>query len=118
MNMDWSCCTTSMPCDIGGGDCDYDSDCMAGLTCGHDVGMAFGVSTSFDVCTMEFASCKKVAKYFGKTPADTATASAQCIIQGCLPTVKNGKFKCKKLKCKKIKDEAMCAATGCTSNYN
>merc|ERR1711899_689026 len=31
---DWACCTSSSPCDIGGGD--RDSDCMAGLTCGNN----------------------------------------------------------------------------------
>ena len=32
----WSCCTTSNPCDVGGGDCDSDSSCVAGLHCGRD----------------------------------------------------------------------------------
>lgn len=33
---DWSCCTTSSPCDVGGGDCDTDSECVAGLQCGNN----------------------------------------------------------------------------------
>ena len=33
---DWACCTSSSPCDIGGGDCDRDSDCAGDLTCGND----------------------------------------------------------------------------------
>ena len=33
---DWSCCTSSEPCDVGGGDCDRDSDCVGDLTCGND----------------------------------------------------------------------------------
>ena len=35
-NVDWSCCSSSSPCDIGGGDCDYDSDCSGSLTCGNN----------------------------------------------------------------------------------
>jgi len=35
-NVDWSCCTSSSPCDVGGGDCDYDSDCSGDLTCGNN----------------------------------------------------------------------------------
>merc|ERR1719229_2245511 len=50
LNLDWSCCTSSSPCADGEGDCDYDSDCMAGTTCSHDVGSDYGVSYSFDVC--------------------------------------------------------------------
>ena len=35
-NVDWSCCSSSSPCDVGGGDCDYDSDCSGSLTCGSN----------------------------------------------------------------------------------
>merc|ERR1712223_580698 len=31
-----ACCKPSEPCDVGMGDCDRDSDCMAGLTCGNN----------------------------------------------------------------------------------
>lgn len=31
---DWSCCSSTSPCNVGGGDCDTDSHCTAGLTCG------------------------------------------------------------------------------------
>ena len=33
-NMD--CCTIDKPCNIGEGDCDYDSHCRRGLLCGSD----------------------------------------------------------------------------------
>ena len=33
---DWNCCSSTNPCDIGGGDCDRDSDCLGDLTCGND----------------------------------------------------------------------------------
>ena len=33
---DWSCCSTSSPCNVGGGDCDRDSHCTVGLTCGSN----------------------------------------------------------------------------------
>ena len=35
-NTDWSCCTASRPCNVGGGDCDQDSDCAGNLKCGSD----------------------------------------------------------------------------------
>merc|ERR1712223_2082149 len=31
-----ACCKPSEPCDVGMGDCDRDSDCMAGLTWGNN----------------------------------------------------------------------------------
>ena len=33
-NTDWSCCTSSSPCAVGGGDCDFDSHCAGNLKCG------------------------------------------------------------------------------------
>ena len=33
---DDGCCTDEKPCDVGEGDCDSDSECMDGLTCGDD----------------------------------------------------------------------------------
>ena len=29
-----SCCNEDNKCDVGEGDCDYDSDCLDGLVCG------------------------------------------------------------------------------------
>ena len=31
-----SCCTHSIPCNEGEGDCDSDLDCKGGLICGHN----------------------------------------------------------------------------------
>ena len=31
---DWSCCSSTSPCNVGEGDCDFDSDCAGSLTCG------------------------------------------------------------------------------------
>ena len=36
LNYDISCCTSSNPCGINQGDCDYDSDCNGDLICGKD----------------------------------------------------------------------------------
>ena len=33
---DWSCCSSSKPCTAGWGDCDIDSHCVGGATCGTD----------------------------------------------------------------------------------
>ena len=35
-NTNWGCCSISRPCDIGGGDCDNNSDCKGDLVCGKD----------------------------------------------------------------------------------
>ena len=32
----WNCCSSSNPCDVGGGDCDSDSECSGNLRCGND----------------------------------------------------------------------------------
>ena len=44
---DWSCCTSSNPCNTGEGDCDTDSDCSGRLTCGTNNCKATGVSGSY-----------------------------------------------------------------------
>ena len=31
---DEECCTPTNPCDLGGGDCDADADCVGSLVCG------------------------------------------------------------------------------------
>jgi len=33
---DWTCCSSSSPCNLGGGDCDFDSECAGSLTCGSN----------------------------------------------------------------------------------
>merc|ERR1711970_996230 len=33
---DWACCSSSSPCQLGGGDCDSDSHCAGNLVCGTD----------------------------------------------------------------------------------
>ena len=33
---DWSCCSSGSPCNVGGGDCDNDSECAGTLVCGPD----------------------------------------------------------------------------------
>ena len=36
LNDNFSCCNPSNPCNLGEGDCDYDTDCAGNLTCGKD----------------------------------------------------------------------------------
>ena len=33
---DAGCCSSKYPCDLGGGDCDKDSDCKGNLRCGYN----------------------------------------------------------------------------------
>ena len=33
---DWSCCSSVRQCNVGGGDCDDDSECHGDLVCGSD----------------------------------------------------------------------------------
>ena len=47
------CCTTQTPCALGDGDCDYDSECEAGLVCGiNNCEQASGnYPAEYDCCT-------------------------------------------------------------------
>ena len=52
----WSCCDPETPCDVGGGDCDRDSDCIGSFKCGNNnCGDDFSIdgsnwSSSADCC--------------------------------------------------------------------
>ena len=43
-------CTAASPCAAGHGDCDGDSQCVAGTTCVNDVGANYGFAANIDVC--------------------------------------------------------------------
>ena len=47
---DWDYCKDCGPCEAGGGDCDGDAECAAGLTCLNDVGGNYGYERTVDVC--------------------------------------------------------------------
>ena len=32
----WRCCDPENPCEVGGGDCDRDSDCLGSFKCGNN----------------------------------------------------------------------------------
>lgn len=49
-NGDWNYCTTACPCDVGGGDCSSDAECLPGLVCVNDVGPSYGFGSGIDVC--------------------------------------------------------------------
>ncbi len=49
-NIDWELCTPECPCSYGEGDCDVNADCVGDLVCGQNVGAAFGLSASLDLC--------------------------------------------------------------------
>ena len=48
-----SCCTSSFPCKLGGGDCDTDGDCEGPLVCGVDNCQDFNPAAGedYDCCT-------------------------------------------------------------------
>merc|ERR1719445_2981546 len=138
-NLDWGCCTSSLPCANGEGDCDYDTDCMSGY-CSHDVGMGYGVSWSFDVCDVAPTAppslsptprptpapvtpaptpgatfgqtCKDIAKNAANmTPQDLCTACGNTGYCKAKYKKRQNKCKCKRLKCKKCKKDQTCCAT-------
>lgn len=45
-----SYCSADCPCDVGGGDCDNNSECLPGLVCADNAGPDFGLGASIDVC--------------------------------------------------------------------
>ncbi len=47
---DWDFCSSATPCGVGEGDCDTDSDCVAGLHCEKDVGPEYNFAKGVDVC--------------------------------------------------------------------
>jgi len=47
---DSGCCSTSEPCGIGEGDCDNDSDCQEGLSCGDNNCVGTGFTKQADCC--------------------------------------------------------------------
>ena len=61
---DWSCCSSSSPCNVGGGDCDFDSHCASGLTCGNNnclndfSSSGSGWSSAADCCEGMFKTCE------------------------------------------------------------
>ena len=53
-SFDWECCSSSRPCNVGGGDCNSDDDCAGESTCGNDNCKSyFGYDwpSSSDCCT-------------------------------------------------------------------
>jgi len=56
---DWSCCSSTNLCGKGGGDCDSNSDCKAGLICGEDNCQQFHASAE------QFADCCEEKKCGG-----------------------------------------------------
>jgi hypothetical protein len=44
------CSNPSFPCDIGQGKCNTSAECVAGLVCARDNGVAFGMASGIDVC--------------------------------------------------------------------
>jgi V8-like Glu-specific endopeptidase len=54
-------CSAGCPCGHGGGDCDSNAQCMPGLVCGTDIGPAFNMTSTTDVCVP--AACAAVELY-------------------------------------------------------
>ncbi len=52
-------CDECGPCEAGEGDCDRDSDCAAGLSCGDNLGGQFGFSPNIDVCVATAGGCSE-----------------------------------------------------------
>ena len=76
---DWNCCSLSNQCGIGGGDCDVDEECKAGLICGRNNCLEFNsqASRTADCCMKKGSSC-----YKGKTDWTCCSSSNQCGVGG------------------------------------
>ncbi|MEA3329245.1 MAG: hypothetical protein U9Q06_00695 [Nanoarchaeota archaeon] len=46
---DWNYCSSTCKCNVGEGDCDYNSDCFSGY-CAQNVGKNYNQSWSMDIC--------------------------------------------------------------------
>ncbi len=65
-------CSATCPCGHGGGDCDSNADCMPGLVCGTDLGPAFDMTSTTDVCVPSACSTGTLLS------ADFCTAACPC----------------------------------------
>jgi hypothetical protein len=85
-------CTPECPCGHGGGDCDADADCLPGLVCGTDLGPAFAMGATYDVCVP--SACESRTLY----SSTFCTAGCRCGHGGgncdsdaeCMPGLKCG----------------------------
>ena len=55
----WSCCSSSNPCGVAEGDCDYDDDCQGHLLCGTDNCLSPFSSTA-DCCYEPFTGKQRI----------------------------------------------------------
>ena len=60
----WSCCSSSNPCGVAEGDCDYDDDCLGHLLCGTDNCLSPFSSTADCCYDEELLRSKKKSIFF------------------------------------------------------
>jgi hypothetical protein len=87
-------CTAACPCGLGGGDCDPEdvTGCMPGLECRNNVGKAFGLDPTYEVCVP--IGCQTGTMY----TANYCTSACPCGVGGgncasdaaCMPGLKCG----------------------------
>jgi len=75
------CCTQDKPCDIGGGDCDHDNQCLHGLVCGTNNCKYFDNATPSgeDCCEDRTSRCRGTSY---ESPTTCCTARSPCPVGG------------------------------------
>lgn len=73
-----SFCSAECPCDEGGGDCDNDNECAAGLTCFSNVGVDFDMDPDTDVCAECPPPSKRGSSSFCSAECPCAEGGGDC----------------------------------------
>jgi hypothetical protein len=84
-------CTPECPCGHGGGDCDADEDCLPGLVCGTDLGPAFAMGATYDVCVPSACSTGLYSSTFCSSACPCGHGGGNCDSDAeCMPGLKCG----------------------------
>ena len=69
-------CTAACPCAAGETDCNLDSECAGGGTCGQDIGFFYGYGRSYDVCLA--STCGNSTQDGDETGVDCGGSCSPC----------------------------------------
>jgi hypothetical protein len=87
-------CHPTCPCSAGRGDCDFDAECVAGLTCAADVGGLFGFGSALDICVPTHCVNGTVDSDRGEIAVDRGGPCGGCADNGFSSTCNSASCRC------------------------